>query len=71
MQSPTITETEHPLSRGGKVTGVNGGEDLDSGGAYKFFLPSPTTTSWKIGYGFPGLGTRLEVIPAGIFGAAF
>ena len=35
MQSPTITETEHPLSRGGKVTGVNGGEDLDSGGAYK------------------------------------
>ena len=35
MQPPTITETEHPLSRGGKVTDVNGGEDLDSGGAYK------------------------------------
>ena len=35
MQPPTITETEHPLSRGGKVTGMNGGKDLDSGGAYK------------------------------------
>ena len=26
MQPPTITETEHPLSRGGRITGVNGGK---------------------------------------------
>ena len=26
MQPPTITEMEHPLSRGGRITGVNGGK---------------------------------------------
>ena len=27
MQAPTIAETEHPFSRGGKVMGVNEGEE--------------------------------------------
>ena len=37
----------------------------------KLFLPIPTTTSRNLGYGFPGLSTELEVIPASIFGATF